>query len=145
MINYLKYRLKNIINNNKKQIGEIHLAKSKENYGKIKNIRDAEIKIFSQFGEDGIINFLLHKLNFKNNISFVEIGTGDYEESNTRYLCETMISRGLLIDKIRELKFIEKRDFFWKNEIYYYQKSITSKNINSILEQYGFINNFNLL
>ena len=84
-------------------------------------------------------------MNLFINISFVEIGTGDYEESNTRYLCETMISRGLLIDKIRELKFIEKRDFFWKNEIYYCQKSINSKNINNILEQYGFINNFNLL
>ena len=114
MINYLKYRFKNLLNNNKKRLGEIHIAQSKTNYNKIKNIRDAEIKIFSQFGEDGIINFLLHKLNFKNNISFVEIGTGDYEEANTRFLCETMISRGLLIDKIHELKFIEKRDFFGK-------------------------------
>tara|TARA_B100000886_G_scaffold328855_1_gene277642 strand:+ start:22661 stop:23566 length:906 start_codon:yes stop_codon:yes gene_type:complete len=145
MINYLKYRFKNLLNNNKKRLGELYIAHSKTNYNKIKNIRDAEIKIFSQFGEDGIINFLLHKLNIKNNISFVEIGTGDYEEANTRFLSETMISRGLLIDKIQELKFIEKRDFFWKNDIYYCQKSITSKNINNILKQYGFINNFNLL
>ena len=116
MINYLKYRFKNLLNNNKKRLGELYIAHSKTNYNKIKNIRDAEIKIFSQFGEDGIINFLLHKLNLKNNISFVEIGTGDYEEANTRFLSETMISRGLLIDKIHELKFIEKRDFFGKTK-----------------------------
>ena len=30
-----------------------------------KNINDYEFKIFSQFGEDGIINFLIEKLKIK--------------------------------------------------------------------------------
>ena len=102
MINYLKYRIKNLLNFNKRQLGEIQIELSKKNYEKIKNIRDAELKIFSQYGEDGIINYLLTKLNLNNKIQFVEIGTGDYEEANTRFLCESRVCKGLLIDKIED-------------------------------------------
>ena len=145
MINYLKYRIKNFLNFNKKQLGEIQLLLKKKNYSKITNIRDAEVKIFSQFGEDGIIDFLLYKLNLTNHIAFLEIGTGDYEEANTRFLCETRSCRGLLIDKIKDLKFVQKRDFFWKNDIYFCQKTITPSNISSVINSYGFKNDCNLL
>jgi hypothetical protein len=145
MINYLKYRIKNFLNFNKKQLGEIQLLIKKKNYSKITNIRDAEVKIFSQFGEDGIIDFLLYKLNLTNHIAFLEIGTGDYEEANTRFLCETRSCRGLLIDKIKDLKFVQKRDFFWKNDIYFCQKTITPSNISSVINSYGFKNDYNLL
>ena len=145
MINYLKYRIKNFLNFNKKQLGEIQLLIKKKNYSKITNIRDAEVKIFSQFGEDGIIDFLLYKLNLTNHIAFLEIGTGDYEEANTRFLCETRSCRGLLIDKIKDLKFVQKRDFFWKNDIYFCQKTITPSNISSVINSYGFKNDCNLL
>tara|TARA_B110000305_G_scaffold234258_1_gene292004 strand:+ start:3536 stop:4441 length:906 start_codon:yes stop_codon:yes gene_type:complete len=145
MINYLKYRIKNFLNFNKKQLGEIQLLLKKKNYSKITNIRDAEVKIFSQFGEDGIIDFLLYKLNLTNHIAFLEIGTGDYEEANTRFLCETRNCRGLLIDKIKDLKFVQKRDFFWKNDLYFCQKTITPSNISSIINSYGFKNDCNLL
>jgi len=145
MINYLKYRIKNFLNFNKKQLGEIQLLLKKKNYSKITNIRDAEVKIFSQFGEDGIIDFLLYKLNLTNHIAFLEIGTGDYEEANTRFLCETRNCRGLLIDKIKDLKFVQKRDFFWKNDIYFSQKTITPSNISTVINSYGFKNDCNLL
>lgn len=145
MINYLKYRIKNFLNFNKKQLGEIQLLLKKKNYSKITNIRDAEVKIFSQFGEDGIIDFLLYKLNLTNHIAFLEIGTGDYEEANTRFLCETRNCRGLLIDKIKDLKFVQKRDFFWKNDLYFCQKTITPSNISSVINSYGFKNDCNLL
>ncbi|MDP3941924.1 MAG: hypothetical protein Q8Q49_06475 [bacterium] len=49
------------------------------------NIRDAEFKVFSQFGEDGIIQYLVNKVTIKNKI-FVELGVGNYYESNTRFL-----------------------------------------------------------
>jgi len=145
MLDYLKYRFKNLLNYNKKQLGEIQISISKKNYKQIKNIRDAEVKVFSQFGEDGIIDFLLFKLNLKKKITFVEIGTGDYEEANTRYLTETRTSKGLLIDRIKDIKYIENRDFYWKNDIYYCQKTITPNNISSVIQEYGFDNRFNLL
>ena len=145
MIKYLKYKIKSLLNFNKRQLGEVQIELAKKNYNKIENIRDAEIKIFSQFGEDGIINFLLHKLGLNKKIKFVEIGTGDYEEANTRFLCESRICEGLLIDKIDDLKFIKKRDFYWKNDLYFYQKMINSKNISSVIKDFGFESNCNLL
>jgi hypothetical protein len=145
MIKYLKYKIKNFLNFNKRQLGEIQLLLKKKNYSKITNIRDAEVKIFSQYGEDGIIDFLLSKLNLTNDVVFLEIGTGDYEEANTRFLCETRNCRGLLIDKIKDLKYMKKRDFFWKNDIYFCQKNVSSENIVKVLNTYDFNNNFNLL
>jgi len=145
MIKYLKYKIKSLLNFNKRQLGEVQIELAKKNYNKIENIRDAEIKIFSQFGEDGIINFLLHKLGLNEKIKFIEIGTGDYEEANTRFLCESRICEGLLIDKIDDLKFIKKRDFYWKNDLYFYQKMINSKNISSVIKDFGFESNCNLL
>jgi len=145
MIKYLKYRLKNLLNFNKRQLGEIQLILKRKDYSKITNIRDTEVKIFSQYGEDGIIDFLLFKLDLINDLVFLEIGTGDYEEANTRFLCETRNCRGLLIDKINDLKYIKKRDFFWKNDIYFCQKPISSENILKVLNSYDFNNRFNLL
>ena len=63
------------------------LLRSRVFYEKYQLIEDAEIKIFSQNGEDGIIDYIVQKLNLKKP-SFVEIGVGDYSESNTRLLYE---------------------------------------------------------
>ena len=145
MIGFIKYKIKNFLNFNKRQLGEIQIELSKKKYNQISNIREAELKIFSQFGEDGIIDYLLYKLKLNSKIKFIEIGTGDYEEANTRFLCESRICSGLLIDKIKDLKFVQKRDFFWKNDLYFCQKTITPSNISSVINSYGFKNDCNLL
>ena len=56
-----------------------------KNYKDIKNLNQVEYKVFSQNGEDGIIDFLLNQLNIQNP-KFLEIGVGNYKESNTRYI-----------------------------------------------------------
>ena len=72
--------------NNLKLIG----GKQLTNYNKqiqSKNINDYEFKVYSQFGEDGIIQYLIEKLNIEKKI-FVEFGVENYEESNTHFLLE---------------------------------------------------------
>ena len=50
-------------------------------------INDIEFKIFSQFGDDGIIQYLIYKLQIEEkNFNFIEFGVENYLESNTRYL-----------------------------------------------------------
>ena len=49
------------------------------------NIKTIEKKIYSQHGEDGIINFLSDNLKENSNY-FVEIGCGDGMENNSRNL-----------------------------------------------------------
>ena len=51
-----------------------------------------EFKVFSQWGDDGIIQYLTYVLNIKNK-NFIEFGVGSYYESNTHFL---LVNNGLL-------------------------------------------------
>ena len=44
-----------------------------------------EFKVYSQSGEDGIIQWLINKIDIKNK-TFIEFGVENYLESNTRFL-----------------------------------------------------------
>ena len=68
-------------------IGLNQILENRKNYNDVKNIQEIELKIFSQNGEDGIIDYLIYKLKL-NSFNFVEMGVGDYRESNTRFLFE---------------------------------------------------------
>ena len=52
---------------------------------RIENLSEVEFQVFSQFGDDGIIQYLVDKLPIKNK-TFIEFGVEDYKESNTRFL-----------------------------------------------------------
>ena len=62
-------------------------------YNNLNSLEKAECKVFSQNGEDGIINYLIKQLKL-DNPSFIEVGVGDYSESNTRFLYERFHSKG---------------------------------------------------
>ena len=78
-------------------LGRSHFVNYRPKYKSLKNMSDLDYKVFSQNGEDGIIDYLLFSLGIINP-KFIEIGIGNYEESNTRYLFETTSSKGLIID-----------------------------------------------
>ena len=65
-------------------LGLSHILNIRKNYDSISLISDVDYKIYSQFGEDGIIDFILRKLNIEKP-KFVEIGVGDYTECNSRF------------------------------------------------------------
>ena len=107
MLNRIKNFLSwNTIKSNDRNIyaiGSSYLALMRYNYSNVKNLDELDYKIFSQGGEDGIIDYLLHTLKIKKP-KFVEIGIGDYWESNTRFLFERTSCKGLVIDIIENLK-----------------------------------------
>jgi hypothetical protein len=125
-------------------IGSSHILKIRNNYKDIKSINDLDFKIFSQNGEDGIIDYLLHSLNiFK--AKFVEIGIGNYSESNTRFLYENHSGRGLVIDCLKDLKNkISKNIKLWKGDLTIVETMITSENIRDVLKKNNFNNNIDL-
>ena len=61
------------------------------------NINLHEKKIYSQNGEDGIIEFIFSKLGTTNKFS-VEFGVGDGFECNTIHLLENRGWKGLMMD-----------------------------------------------
>ena len=66
-------------------LSNILIVNSRKSYDQYNLLEDAELKFFSQNGEDGIIDYIIQKLGLKKP-SFVEIGIGDYSESKTRFL-----------------------------------------------------------
>ena len=140
-VDYIYLRRIDDIKIQKGKIFEFSLQKNLKN---IKNIQNTYFKVFSQDFEDGIIQYLLKSLKIYN-VRFVEIGTQDYTESNTRYLFETMRCDGLLIDPYPNLeKKIKSFCKTWQNNIKIHNDYINSQNINNILKKYSFEGNLDI-
>lgn len=104
----------------------------------IKSLDQAYFKVFSQNYEDGIIDYLLQSLEIKK-VKFVEIGTQDYSESNTRFLFEKNSTKGLIIDGHPNLKNdVSKILKIWKGHLQVHNEYIDSENILDILNKYSF-------
>jgi len=148
MINLIKNFLSEIISRSNDRnifaIGSSHFSVMKQYYSEIKNLSDADYKVFSQTGEDGIIDYLLYSLNIKVP-KFVEIGVGDYRESNTRYIFQKNCSKGLIVDKNKNLKKkVSKIVKLWKGDLTIIETAITSENILHILNSNNFDNNLDV-
>ena len=128
----------------KLQAAYSHFFMARKQYNNLKNLSEAEYKAFSQNGEDGIIDYLLNQLNI-NEPKFVEIGIGDYSESNTRLLFEIRNVNGLVIDAIDDLKKkVLKNIKLWRNNLTILEKKVDSSNINEILKLKNFNENLDL-
>src|SRR4051812_29874275 len=58
---------------------------------------DVEFKVFSQWGDDGIIQYLINKIDIPYK-TFVEFGVENYTEANTRFLLMNNNWSGLVMD-----------------------------------------------
>jgi len=117
-------------------VGDVKIGQNKEKYEITKDLTETEVKIFSQNGEDGIIDFLLNRLKLRSR-NFVEIGVGNYRESNTRYLYNKYHPKGLIIDCIEDME--EKVKPFvnlWKGDLRIVNKKINSDNILPALNEF---------
>lgn len=117
-------------------LGDIKIGQNKQNYDFVKDLTEVEVKIFSQNGEDGIIDFLMSQLKIDSK-NFVEIGVENYRESNTRYLYNKYHQKGLIIDCIQNME--EKVKPFvnlWKGDLRIVNKEINSDNIIFLLNKY---------
>ena len=99
-----------------------------------KNINDYEASIFSQWGEDGIINYLINVIEPKEK-TFLEFGVDNYDESNTRFLLFNKNWSGHIIDgSQKNIDYIKKSYYYWKYDINAYCKFIDCENVNNFLK-----------
>jgi hypothetical protein len=116
-------------------IGKVQISLNRNKYDSVEDIIDIEEKIFSQNGEDGIIDYLVHKLKVDKK-NFVEIGVGNYRESNTRFLYNRYHPKGLIIDYIDDMKKkVTKHVNFWKGDLRICNQKIDADNILDILNK----------
>lgn len=105
---------------------------------RIEKISDSEFKAFSQWGEDGIIDYLIENLNIENT-TFIEFGVEDYEESNTKFLLLNRNWKGFVIDSSLDyINKIKNSQLYWKYSIIAFQAFITKENINQLMQSSGF-------
>lgn len=105
-----------------------------------RNINDYEFKIFSQFGDDGIIQYLIKNIDIENEI-FIEFGVEDYLESNTRFLLMNNNWSGFVMDGSQEaMRSLRNQGWFWRYTLTNKAVFIDRENINSLLAETGFSN-----
>lgn len=89
---------------------------------------------FSQFGDDGIIQYLINELQIKNK-TFIEFGVGNYLESNTRFLLMHDNWSGFCMDgDENNIQHLKAQSWFWKYDICAESHFITKANINPLLQ-----------
>jgi len=107
-------------------------------------LRDAEFRVFSQFGDDGIIQFLIQAIEISDD-AFVEIGVQSYEESNTRFLLQNNNWRGLVLDATGDHIAYVRRHLAWRHTVDAIRLFVTQDNIAQTLSERGFLNDIGLL
>ena len=109
---------------------------SRLNYQKkINDLSEIEWSVFSQFGEDGILNWLI---SFFPDIPkiFVEIGVGDYSECNSKLLLEGYGWRGHIFEgDTKSINRIKNSKELWKKNIDINNTFVDKENIDELLNE----------
>ena len=104
----------------------------------VAHLADAEFRVFSQFGEDGIVQWLVQRVELPSH-TFVEFGVESYRESNTRFLVEHDDWSGLAIDGDDQHKaFIAESQLGWRHSVDTRTAFLTAQNLNSVIGDAGY-------
>jgi hypothetical protein len=103
-----------------------------------KNLQDYEFKVFSQWGEDGIIQHLTKTLEIKNK-TFIEFGVEAFFEANCRFLMMKDNWSGFVIDgSSKNIERLRTSYFYWRYDINAIDAFITKENVNELLLRSAF-------
>jgi len=101
-------------------------------------LQDHEFKVFSQWGEDGILQWIIDHIEIRNK-TFIEFGVEDFRESNCRYL---MMSRGwsgfVLDGSERNVDETRRAYWHWRYNLVARAAFVTRENIDELLSESGF-------
>jgi hypothetical protein len=123
------------------------LQKIQQSLGRIENVQLAtlnpkslceyEYQVHSQWGEDGVIQYLIRNVVIEHPI-FIEFGVENYTESNTRFLLINNNWSGLVIDgEDRNIQYIKGDPIYWRHNLKAECAFVTAENINALLSANG--------
>ena len=111
----------------------------------VSSLSQVEFSIFSQFGDDGIIQWLVQNIDIENK-TFIEFGVEDYSESNTRFLMMNDNWSGFVLDgSVNNIEKLQKENYYWKYDLNSKAIFITKSNINEIISAQKIIGDIGLL
>ncbi len=131
-LNWLYNYLHNDYKSEKVNLGQLQAAANKIKKD-IHSLSEVEFQVFSQFGDDGIIQWLVNQLPIANK-TFIEFGVENYREANTRFLLINNYWSGLVIDgnekNIESVKADQVHTFYDLQAVCSF---ITRENINELI------------
>jgi hypothetical protein len=102
------------------------------------NLQAYEFKVFSQWGEDGIIQRLTKAIEIKHK-TFIEFGVEDFFESNCRFLLMKDDWKGFVVDGSNSnIQRLKASYFYWRHHLEAVAAFITKENIEETLAKSGF-------
>jgi hypothetical protein len=108
-------------------------------------LSESEFRVFSQWGEDGIIQHLIREVPIARRL-FVEFGVENYLEASTRFLLTNNQWSGLVMDGSAEnIAFIKEDPIYWEANLKAHCAFITRENINDLLLENGIKGDIGLL
>lgn len=110
-------------------------------------LQDAEFKVFSQFGEDGILQYLIRETGItRKETTFIEFGVQNYSEANTRFLLMNDYWRGMIIDGNKQcIDSVRNQDIYWLHDLTAVHAWIERDNINQLISDAGFSGDLGIL
>ena len=126
-------------------MGKILSNQIKNKEFQARSLKDVEFSIFSQFGDDGIIQWLTQNLEIPNK-TFIEFGVEDFSESNCRFLMMNDNWSGFVMDGSElNIKNLKSSYYYWKYELASKAVFINKDNINDLIQEQEFNREVGLL
>jgi hypothetical protein len=102
------------------------------------SLADVEFRVFSQWGEDGIIDWLCAHVDVPDT-RFVEFGVETFREANCRFLMQHRNWKGLVIDGSAEnMASLRQHPYFWRHDLTAKAAFVTRENIDGLITDAGF-------
>lgn len=119
---------------------------SNQNKGlRINKLNEVEFQVFSQFGDDGIIQYLINNLPIQEK-TFIEFGVENYKESNTRFLLINDYWSGYIIDGSKiNIESIKGEQYYSFYNLKVEAAFINKSNINELLGKSNFKQDIGIL
>jgi hypothetical protein len=136
IINYLHFlnRLPDEWDNLKGNQGIIYF----DGIRKVDKFDEAGFCVFSQFDEDGLLDFIIKNVKLDNK-TFIEFGIGDFSESNCRFLLQFRGWSGFVVEGSRKAtNRLSARSFSWKFNLKIENKFLDLNSIKNTLNKSGF-------
>jgi len=109
------------------------------------SLADCEFRVHSQWGEDGIIEWLIQQLP-EIQRSFVEFGVENFAEANTRFLLENRGWKGLVLDGNEAyMNGLRSSTLYWRHDLTAVPAFVTAENINDLITDAGFAGELGIL
>lgn len=97
------------------------------------NIQESEFKVFSQWEDDGIIQYIINSINIPRK-TFIEFGVEDYTEANTRFLLMNNKWSGLIMDSSEEaMERVRNSGIYPRYDLTAMQAFVNAENINDLI------------